>query len=1002
MTKKILLLILALPLILMITIFTTTNRGSLSIDIPVTGIDIIGSNIIYLDLDEEEKYKVDYAIYPTNASNQEVSFSAEAIEGARLAKFEYADGYLSPKSVGSAKVFLSTNDGGYSDSFIVHVSSSMLHGIESSISKTELYVGETATITTEFIPANASDKLLIYETSNDRVATVDSMGTVTAVGKGSAKVKVYSMNHPEMFHEFDINVKVNGTIQLSHQEQFTALPNGELVISVNTDKDYELSYTICDESHNPIADSSNILTANIVKGDSILFDYEFVGNYVGTIIVDITIKFNEVDSQTVSCVIKRVNEIDIKFASDKSISTTLGEKKFLNYLITPMNADITLSVSTNNSNVKTEVLAGKYIQYEALSLGVTQVTLTVTSNEDPTYSKTATLEIAVLPKYLDIIETSNTYGMENIWTIGKYNAVGLESEFGLNLSYGNAAIGSGFTENLNWYSDSEGVTIAPNGIIKITDSELNKIVNFYAKFEYDGITFKTANFAVRCVGDGVNVYDYEDLVETSKAGKTVVLQKSIDTDFGYINGEFNPYYVEIHTTYDWDYYKNAGRLEIPKIKILIEFKKDVYGNGNKINAHNVTNGLLDSTGAPKDEALFRGPLDFVALSDSGSSLMSVKGQDNVCFGVYESVNLCNVELRGSNLMADPETGQYDLNDLNYSGTVVEILGDNVNISYSRIANGRTGIRAFGDINDKDKVINININNTIISTAREFLVRVGSNSFKQGSYEKDSKGNAVAEKYAPYLDETDKITFPVQPTYEKLSNDDKAAYDTKYIKTFINFKNCAFKDSGIFSIAIDSHFAGEALSDGTKFKGGAFKNLCSNWIDLAKTSYGAKVIFEEKVAIYDWKNIDNVDGSTLIEISDSLSEGEGIVNETFSKFKFDVAEMVKAIASPDNPAFSKILVKENVNGQEISYVHGGIVFFGGGKNYGVFETRNYLFHDLSGYYIGLEQVNQSALNYAAGNEKFYFLLHDATTINFLPKHQNALFASGGAYDFVLKG
>ena len=112
-------------------------------------------------------------------------------------------------------------------------------------------------------------------------------------------------------------------------------------------------------------------------------------------------------------------------------------------------------------------------------------------------------------------------------------------------------------------------------------------------------------------------------------------------------------------------------------------------------------------------------------------------------------------------------------------------------------------------------------------------------------------------------------------------------------------------------------------------------------------------------------------------------------------------MVKAI-STTNSAFSNILVKDTVEGEETSYVHGGIAFFGGGKNYGVFETINYSFHELSGYYIGLEQVGQSALNYAAGNEKFYFLLHDATTINFLPKKQAEILASGGAYDFVLKG
>ena len=85
MTKKILLLVLSLPLILMICLFTTSNTVSLAISVPVTGIDIVGDNIVYLDMDKNETYEVEYTIYPTNAANKKISFSTEVIEGERLA-----------------------------------------------------------------------------------------------------------------------------------------------------------------------------------------------------------------------------------------------------------------------------------------------------------------------------------------------------------------------------------------------------------------------------------------------------------------------------------------------------------------------------------------------------------------------------------------------------------------------------------------------------------------------------------------------------------------------------------------------------------------------------------------------------------------------------------------------------------------------------------------------------------------------------------------------------
>ena len=142
MKKKILLLVLCLPIIIMVCLFTTTDAVSLAIDIPVTGIEIVEDNIVYLDLDEAESYKVDYTVYPTNATKQDVAMSYEAVGDSRLAKVEFdKDGNIIPKSIGMAKVFLTTIDGGFKDSFIVQIDSNMLQEINSEISQDEVHVG---------------------------------------------------------------------------------------------------------------------------------------------------------------------------------------------------------------------------------------------------------------------------------------------------------------------------------------------------------------------------------------------------------------------------------------------------------------------------------------------------------------------------------------------------------------------------------------------------------------------------------------------------------------------------------------------------------------------------------------------------------------------------------------------------------------------------------------------------------------------------------------------
>ena len=68
---------------------------------------------------------------------------------------------------------------------------------------------------------------------------------------------------------------------------------------------------------------------------------------------------------------------------------------------------------------------------------------------------------------------------------------------------------------------------------------------------------------------------------------------------------------------------------------------------------------------------------------------------------------------------------------------------------------------------------------------------------------------------------------------------------------------------------------------------------------------------------DWKNLSNVDSSTLIEVT-------GEANPWLS---MNVAEMMKEVAKVKSECRDIIL---NVGGTE--YVHGGIAFYGGGYNY----------------------------------------------------------------------
>ena len=990
MTKKILLLVLSLPLILMICLFTTSNTVSLAISVPVTGIDIVGDNIVYLDMDKNETYEVEYTIYPTNAANKKISFSTEVIEGERLATLEYVDGKIIPKSSGAAKVYLTTVDGGHKDSFIVYVDSTTIQEIISTADKNQIYVGEKVTITNEFVPTNSSNQLVTYKSTNESVLKVEpNTNKIIGVGRGTADIIITSLANEEIFDTVTIEVLNTDAMDLSYTNLKTWNPTGSINISVDTPVEYEITYRILDESSKEFEKSPLKITLQEEVSDNVLATYSFENEFVGKVIIEFTLKTVLGLEVKKTCIIEKVNEVNVEFNYSEIPSFVQGTTTFLLFELTPEDAKVKYNVSLSNDNIIAEIDNGLLI-IQTVKAGITSLTLEIEVDGVENSKKSASIDIVVKPTSFVIEETANTYGDEQLLTIGRTDINGQITKFKFNVSFGKTIIGANFLENVSWKSNNSAV-IVKDGEVYIEDSSFEGIVEISVVYSYKTFKQETAVFQIRCVGSGINVYCYEDLLNATKEEKPIVLHNDIVDDFGkYKDGSqmnIKDVYTEITSTYDITYYKNIKREDLAKVKVLLSFKSDVYGNGKVINAHNITY-KIDSTGALLSNALFTGPLNFVAVTETGASAVSVKGQDNICFALYEGSSLNNIQLKGCTLSSG-SSDSYDLTDLNYIGTVVEVLGDNVQVNFSRISNGRTVRRIFGDVNDSSKVINVNINNSILSGAREFIIRMGSNHFVQGT----------KDNYSPYLDTNTKLSFPVYVEYKQKTEEQKKEYDNSYIKTFVTLKNCALKDCGIFSIGMDSHFSGELLANGKEYAEGStslnqLKELFEPWYDLAKTSYGAKLIFEGEVRMYDWKNLENVDSSTLIDIS--LKGGS--FDSIFEKLQFDVKALVEVATGKEQ---FKNIVYTSKDGKQ--YVHGGIAFFGGGKNYSCFEDRtNEKFASLNGYQISLADVNSSYLNLAAGNEEFYFLLHDATTKNFLPEDQEKYLSSdSSAYDFVFK-
>ena len=1007
MAKKLILLILIIPIIVMIALFAFTKTVSLLIDTPVDRIELIGEDTsTTLDMDAGQSYSLEYAVYPTTATNKTVSVTAEPIENEPLANLEFIreDGRITivPKSVGAALVMVKTQDGGHFKTFTVRVVSTKLQSISASIDRSELFLGEsganTANVTASYFPSNPSNTLLKYVSSDTSVAAVDNYGTITAKGPGSATITVISEFDESITDTVTVTVRLRDPMGLGASDVVKFATPGSIPIyfddriSVTSDKlSYKITYPDGREIPSSVIESTLNVNANTATLDYTFADPSFFGDFTVTVI------FNDNGAEIAkSCKVSILNDFSLSFNKSGAFEASGTQTTFIPFTLLPEDStnDVYYTVSASNGNVSVRMSSTGKLVLESKLAGVTTVTLTATSKLDPTKSKSISCDIVIKPYSMSVKEATLTYGIENKLTVGGYewnyeSGVPLllpSDKFSLRYNTDSFPTGEGFAENVLWHSSVKEVAVDKNGLVSFTDSAFVGDVTFYASFSYGGVEIQTAPFTVTCVADGVNVYSYPDLYFTTVENKPVVLMADVKDGFGYVGDELK--YTEIDTTYDKAYYENTGRSEQTKIKILLEFKNDLYGNGHVINAHNVTYKLTrDGNGQliQSENALFQGPLDFVRIEEENGATVSVKAQDNICFALYEGITVRNVELRGCDLEPDPSTNRIDLTHLNYVGTTVEILGDGVTVAYSRLTNGRTVLRAFGDINDSEKQITLNVQNSVLSGAREFIMRVGSNRYSNESHiMKDTETGKVWTP-APLDGDISLNGYAKRSDYQRLSSEERAAYDRSYINTFINVKNSVFKDAGIFAIGIDSHFSSGALDNGESMKDSfsAVGKYLVGWKNLAKTSYGVKLSFSGDVELYNWKNIDDIDSSTLIEVQGASA---------FSSIALKVDELISKVPNKN------IIVNRSDSDGDKTYVHTGIVFFGGGRNYSVFESEKNI--ALGQYDISLSTVGRAELEIAAGSEPFRFYLYDATS-TFTPEAQAERLASDSAYDCIYK-
>lgn len=937
MKKKIYALIMIIPIVFLVTVFSVGKVAGIYADVPVTGIRIVTQSedgIISVDVAEYEKpIELVAQVEPESAKNQNYKFEISGVDDEEAPDgFEIIDGKLIITDVGKAKITAVSAEKGFRDSIIVDATSSKVLRInpvvvvgEEKIETRSITMngGEVKTISANLYPANkASSSIKVEECGEKRLLKIDPVtGETKALFSGKTQVRITCPNDgiKNLEEIVDVDVKVENlettgfAINGKSNDTSINLYNNAKTLKVYVESygdkleksDITLPSGASVQNIEPLADKQFIVSILLPQDDSLKnreVTCKIGGAEFKVSFTDYTLDIKTSYFKGGKDEIKQINKSVIDYVAYSEHED--DDVKFFFVIEKIENGDDVISIEQDGRNAKiTARKRGKARIRVVAKQGDEEITAVFK-------------DIIVVPEIKSFVfaDSAKEYGIENILTIGGRKPDGKPDTRTIFVRVVTEAGSETFTDefmNVAFSDDKEFFTCktkseenadAISAEIRAKGTGLTTLNAQLTEYNQYFGTNICAKIRLRAVKEGRNVGNYEELKTVTEAGHIVVLTSDVMMGIkkdgtAMTEDELKKDVKKFTTTYDKTYLENSG--ESKEVQYLIEFKNHVYGNGFEINADKFTQ-CKDTTGVPK---IFKGPLNFVAIPSA-----SVKGQDNISFLVRtDNVLINNVVLKGcSDDSLLEEDGQFNLSKLNYVGTTLEIA-KSAKLLNCRVSNGRTVVRIFAGgstmgspvvedksaFNVQDEKINVHIESCVLSNAREFILKIGSNrALKQTDEVQRFLFDANGNKYSPY-DESNKT--------DKYFNDN-------YLINDVTLKNSVLETSGLFSVGMETHFSGEFLLGGT----------IPNWEGCAATSYASALRIVGDVKMLDWKNLSNVDSSTLIEVT-------GEANDWLS---MNVAEMMKEVARQQPKECGDIIL--NVGGTE--YVHGGIAFYGGGYNY----------------------------------------------------------------------
>lgn len=318
-----------------VTVITSNGKSASCDFVVLQGVSSIDFDDTALTMFVGESYRMTYVVKPSDASNVVLKWSTS---DTKIATVD-ATGYITAKNTGSCVITAQATDGSGVFSTCTVTVLRNASDIKLDVTTLDLNVGEAYQLDVELKPADATD-VLLFESSNAKIATVSKKGKVVGASKGSCIIFAKTESGLSTYCTVNVTQQVTG-IKLNKTDLDMMVGDEFALVATITPKnadDQEVTWSSSDKNVAAV-DPKGVVTA-YQGGSTIITCISDDGDYLAYCLVN-------------------VEERIVSISVEENVEIKVGQKLKLNAVVSNATAtNQALTWSTSKKKVCTVTKKG--------------------------------------------------------------------------------------------------------------------------------------------------------------------------------------------------------------------------------------------------------------------------------------------------------------------------------------------------------------------------------------------------------------------------------------------------------------------------------------------------------------------------------------------------------------------------------------------------------------------------------------------------------------------